>query len=76
MVNIVKLLRTKLSLTLKDFAKVAGFTTLQQVNQLENGKAKIGFNRLSKIIENLRENGHDAQVTIIVHINGEDILLM
>jgi transcriptional regulator with XRE-family HTH domain len=75
MVNVVRILREQLHLTLSEFAKVSGFKTLQQVSNLERGVCNIGLNRLVKTIDNLKDSGHKAELTIILHINGEDILI-
>lgn len=73
--NITKDIRTKLGLSIKEFADAAGFNNVQQVYSLEWGKAHLGLNLLKKMCDTLKKNGHDVDFTLIVHVEGSDILI-
>lgn len=75
MINVVKEVRKNLGLSVRDFAKAAGFRSIQQVYSLECGKAKAGFNLINKMVKNLNNNGFKAELTIILDINDERLLV-
>ncbi|MHA8092898.1 helix-turn-helix domain-containing protein [Aquirufa regiilacus] len=75
MLSIVKKLREELNLSQSKFAKVAGFNSFQQVSNLENMRQNVGLGLINKMVNNLNQNGHEAQLIVKVRINGKSIRL-
>jgi transcriptional regulator with XRE-family HTH domain len=75
MLSIVKKLREELNLSQSKFAKVAGFNSIQQVSNLENMRQNVGLGLINKMVNNLNQNGHEAQLIVKVRINGKSIRL-
>lgn len=75
MLNIVKKLREELNLSQSKFAKVAGFNSVQQVSNLENMRQNVGLGLINKMVENLNQNGQEAELIVKVRINGKSIRL-
>ncbi len=75
MLSIVKKLREELNLSQSKFAKVAGFNLVQQVSNLENMRQNVGLGLITKMVEHLNQNGHEAQLIVKVRINGKSIRL-
>jgi transcriptional regulator with XRE-family HTH domain len=75
MLNIVKMLREELKLSQSKFAKVAGFNSVQQVSNLENMRQNVGLGLINKMVENLNQNGQEAELIVKVRINGKSIRL-
>lgn len=75
MLSIVKKLREELNLSQSKFANVAGFNSVQQVSNLENMRQNVGLGLINKMVNNLNQNGHEAQLIVKVRINGKSIRL-
>lgn len=75
MLSIVKKLREELNLSQSKFAKVAGFNSIQQVSNLENMRQNVGLGLINKMVNNLNQNGHEAELIVKVRINGKSIRL-
>jgi transcriptional regulator with XRE-family HTH domain len=73
--NIVKQIRTLLELSQSQFAEVTGINKIPQLSALENGRRRIGFNLLKRMIDTLKENGYRVSMKIEVKINGRVIKL-
>jgi transcriptional regulator with XRE-family HTH domain len=73
--NIVKQIRTLLELSQSQFAEVTGINKIPQLSALENGRRRIGFNLLKRMISTLKENGYRVSMKIEVKINGRVIRL-
>jgi transcriptional regulator with XRE-family HTH domain len=73
--NIVKQIRTLLELSQSQFAEVTGINKIPQLSALENGRRRIGFNLLKRMIGTLKENGYRVSMKIEVKINGRVIRL-
>jgi transcriptional regulator with XRE-family HTH domain len=73
--NIVKQIRTLLELSQSQFAEVTGINKIPQLSALENGRRRIGFNLLKRMITTLKESGYRVSMKIEVKINGRVIRL-
>lgn len=73
--NIVKQIRTLLELSQSQFAEVTGINKIPQVSALENGRRRIGFNLLKRMIDTLKKSGYRVSMKIEVKINGKIIRL-
>lgn len=73
--NIVKQIRTLLELSQSQFAEVTGINKIPQVSALENGRRRIGFNLLKRMIDTLKKSGYRVSMKIEVKINGKVIRL-
>lgn len=73
--NIVKQIRALLELSQSQFAEVTGINKIPQLSALENGRRRIGFNLLKRMIDTLKENGYRVSMKIEVKINGHVIKL-
>jgi transcriptional regulator with XRE-family HTH domain len=73
--NIVKQIRALLELSQSQFAEVTGINKIPQVSALENGRRRIGFNLLKRMIDTLKKSGYRVSMKIEVKINGKVIRL-
>jgi transcriptional regulator with XRE-family HTH domain len=73
--NIVKQIRTLLELSQSQFAEVTGINKIPQVSALENGRRRIGFNLLKRMIDTLKKSGYRVSMKTEVKINGKIIRL-
>ena len=73
--NIVKQIRTLLELSQSQFAEVTGINKIPQVSALENGRRRIGFNLLKRMIDTLKKSGYRVSMKIEDKINGKVIRL-
>lgn len=73
--NIVKQIRTLLELSQSQFAEVTGINKIPQVSALENGRRRIGFNLLKRMIDTLKKSGYRVSMKIEVKINSKVIRL-
>lgn len=73
--SILKKLREELNLSQSRFAKVAGFNSVQQVSNLENMRQNVGLGLINKMVNNLNQNGHEAQLIVKVRVNGKSFRL-
>lgn len=75
MENPIKEIRESLNMTRPQFVKVSGLNSVQYIHNIESGKHNVGINLLDKIVRSLNQNGHKAELTISVNIDGKDILV-
>jgi transcriptional regulator with XRE-family HTH domain len=73
--NIVKQIRTLLELSQSQFSEVTGINKIPQVSALENGRRRIGFNLLKRMIDTLKQSGYRVSMKVEVKVNGKIIRL-
>jgi transcriptional regulator with XRE-family HTH domain len=73
--NIVKQIRTLLGLSQSQFVEVVGINKIPQLSALENGRRRIGFNLLKRMVDTLKDSGYRVSMKIEVKVNGRVIRL-
>lgn len=73
--NIVKQIRTLLGLSQSQFVEVVGINKIPQLSALENGRRRIGFNLLKRMVDTLKDSGYRVSMKIEVKVNGKVIRL-
>ena len=73
--NPVKEIREALGLTRSQFTSVSGLNSVQYIHNIESGKHNVGINLLEKIVKSLNNNGHKAELTVSINVDGKDILV-
>lgn len=73
--NIVKQIRTLLGLSQSQFVEVVGINKIPQLSALENGRRRIGFNLLKRMVDTLKESGYRVSMKVEVKVNGKVIRL-
>jgi len=73
--NIVKDIRTRLGLSQSQFVEVVGINKIPQLSALENGRRRIGFNLLRRMVDTLKASGYRVSMKIEVKVNGKVIRL-
>ena len=73
--NIVKQIRTLLGLSQSQFVEVVGINKIPQLSALENGRRRIGFNLLKRMVDTLKDSGYRVSMKVEVKVNGKVIRL-
>lgn len=73
--NIVKQIRTLLGLSQSQFVEVVGINKIPQLSALENGRRRIGFNLLKRMVDTLKDSGYRVSMKVEVKVNGRVIRL-
>ena len=73
--NPVKEIREALGLTRSQFTEISGLNSVQYIHNIESGKHNVGINLLEKIVKSLNNNGHKAELTVSINVDGKDILV-
>lgn len=71
----IREIREILGLSRTEFTKVSGLSSVQYIHNLESGKHNVGLNLLEKIVSSLNQNGHNAELSVNVKVDGKDILV-
>lgn len=71
--DLIKKIRTELGMTQAEFAEHANIKFAQQVSSLENGRRKIGFGLLNRIVSHLSANGFQVSLDVTVTVNNQRI---